>query len=457
MTELRERMALAAGDPGLALRLGRALDHTIAARAARVAEASDWDALRDAAAATRRYSLSNLDHLLERFESNASASGMTLHYAADAGRACGTVIRLLGSSSRPVIKSKSMVTEEIGLRTALRRARIPVVETDLGEYIVQVAGEAPSHIVAPVIHKSAADIASLFRSRLGVELGDDADPRTISLAARDILRPRFVEASLGICGANFLTADEGAVVVCTNEGNGGWCLSVPERLIVVTGIEKLNPSLRHLEAPLLLLGASATGQRQTCYTHVLRAPGGGGPERIDIVLVDNGRSRALADGDLWEALACIRCGACMNVCPVYRACGGQAYGWVYPGPIGIPLAPFLRPGRRWSLADACTLCGACSDVCPVRIDLPNLILAVRARPWRRLPLGALCRAAAGVLARPRLFEQLGRAVRRRARRGAPVRYGPAAGWSLVRDIPAVPGQSFSEMWRRGAGERDGDR
>jgi len=453
MRPLRARMACAVENADLRQRLDKALTHTIAAREDRVRERADWEALRDAAAARRRHALERLPDLLEEFERNATASGARVHYAQTAGEATDLVAGFTGRPAAPLVKSKSMVTEEIGLRIALAGAGIAVVETDLGEYVIQLANSTPSHIVAPVIHLSAGDIARVFRSELGLDIPEDNDPRTISLAARAHLRDAFLRAEVGMCGANFLTAAEGAVVVCTNEGNAGLCTSLPRRLIVVAGIEKVMPDLASLHECLVLLASSSTGQRQNCYLNILRGPRAGGepdgPDSVDIVLLDNGRSALLGDDGLWESLACIRCGACLNACPVYGVTGGQAYGWVYPGPIGIVLSPFLGSPEGRAMADACTLCGACGDVCPVRIDLPACISHVRARGAPRLP-GIPSAAAAAFSTSP--FGLLAGLVRARSRRQGRVRLGPARAWSLGRELPPCSGVPFRRLWRDEGGD-----
>ncbi len=450
-------MARAVSDAGLRARLDHAIDHALAMRAERVAERSDWEQLRERAATDRAGDLRRLPELLSEFETAAVASGARVHWARDAREACERIGGLLGEPDGPLVKSKSMVTEEIGLRGFLAGRGIEVVETDLGEYIVQLLGGLPSHIVAPAIHLSAPDIALLFRERLGLDLSETASAREISLAAREHLRAHFLRASVGMCGANFLAAREGAVVVCTNEGNAGLCTALPRRLIVVAGIDRVWRSLEALRAPLLLLGSSATGQRQTCYTRVLRGPREcdecDGPERVDIVLVDNGRSALLAEPRLAPALSCIRCGACMYVCPVYRRTGGQAYGWMYPGPIGLLLAPFLGAPERAAAADACSLCGACAEVCPMRIDLPSLVLELRAWQWARQcgPSRAPAALAGLVTDSAPAFGLAGAGLRALLRSGLAGAAPSGRAWHEGRELPASPRESFDALWRREEG------
>lgn len=429
---LRYRMAEAVANTGQRHRLDRSVGHALRTRAERVAERPDWEELRDRAAAMRRHSLGSLAELLDEFRAVAESHGARVHFAETGADARRLLLRLIGSRDTTLVKSKSMVTEEIGLRLCLEAAGVPIVETDLGEYIVQLSRTTPSHIVSPVIHLSAEDIVDVLRRELGIELPSAASPRTISLAVREHLRPYFENAQLGMLGANFLTAREGAVVTCTNEGNAGLGSTIPTGLIVVTGIDKLNPSLPDLAAPLQLLGSSSTGQRLTSYTHIVRP---GGERDMDIVLVDAGRSKLLADAELWESLACIRCGACMHVCPVYRRTGGQAYGWVYPGPIGIVLSAFLESPVGTGMADACSLCGACSEVCPVRIDLPAAIRTVRERGVERSAWSSLVsRSSAWVFARPALWRWGGVVLRALLPRSAAI--GPLRGWGATREMPA---------------------
>jgi len=447
-------MARAVSDGDLRARLDKAIGHALATRADRVCERPDWEALRDEAAHARRAALRHLPRLVEEFEGAARAAGTGVHFARTAGEARRVIAGLVGRPRAALVKSKSMVTEEIDLRPYLAARGVSVIETDLGEYIVQLAGEKPSHIVAPVIHMSAGDIARVFNAKLGLGLAEDADPRTISLAAREHLRPRFLEAEVGMCGANLVAAREGAAVVCTNEGNGALSTCLPERLVVVTGIEKLMPTLASLAPLLLLLGSSATGQRQTCYTHAIRGPSGAdgvGPRAVDVVLVDSGRSAMLAHPVLWEALACIRCGACMHVCPIYTRTGGQAYGWIYPGPIGIAISGHIGGCGERRIADACTLCGACAEICPVRIALPDCILEVRrlrveGRSLLKRELSAWLGSAA--FRKPWLWQQGGRELRAALRKGRRPRRGPGAAWTSVHEPPRAPDASFSELWRR---------
>jgi L-lactate dehydrogenase complex protein LldF len=443
-------MSEAVRDRAQRARLDRSIGHALSVRADRMAERPDWDDLRERAAGMRRHSLGRLAELLEEFQAAAEASGARVHFAETGAEARALLLGLIGDPGEPLVKSKSMVTEEIGLRSALEEAGVALVETDLGEYIVQLSRTTPSHIVAPVIHLSAENIAEVFRRELGMSLPPDVDPRTISLAAREHMRPFFVDAKVGMVGANILTAREGAVVTCTNEGNAGLGTTIPERLIVVAGIEKLCPNLADTAAPLQLLGSSSTGQRLTCYTHVLRA-GMGGPSELDIVLLDAGRTALLADDDLWDALACIRCGACMHVCPIYRRTGGQAYGWIYPGPIGIILSAFLESPMATKMADACSLCGACAEVCPVKIDLPEGVRLVRERAIERSPAARTASTVGGrVFASPSLWRLGGELARAILSRGDAV--GPLKAWSDARELPTSPHETLGDASKGAASD-----
>lgn len=433
-------------------------------RDAAVAAVPDWEALRERAAAIKAHALDHLDLLLERFEEKARAAGAFLHWAQDAEAMNAIVAELLAArGAKRVVKSKSMLTEEAGLNRYLHARGAEVVDTDLGERIVQLGEERPSHIIVPAIHKSRGEVGALFQRSLGTPPGMD-DPEQLARAARRDLRARFLAADAGITGANFAIAETGSIVVVTNEGNADLGMSLPELHIACFGIEKVIPALADLGVFLRLLARSATGQPLSAYTSLVTGPRAGG--ELHLVLVDNGRSELLADPVQRGALACIRCGACLNTCPVFRRAGGHAYGPGAPGPIGAVLAP-ARAGRSKhsgrgardssgqtqsfaaSLPLASSLCGSCSAVCPVRIDLHGQLLA-----WRSARRGgaverALLRAAAALMLRPRLLALAGRVLRRLWR---PLRWripgNPAAPWLQCRDLPPHPGESFRESWQR---------
>jgi len=382
-----------------------------------------------------------------------------VHWARDATEACDIIGEIAEQrGARTVVKSKSMASEEIHLNAALARRGIEPVETDLGEYIVQLAGETPSHIVVPAIHKTKAQIAALFADKLGIAPSDDV--ATLTAAARAALRRRFAEADLGISGVNFAVAETGTILILENEGNARLTTSLPRTHVALMGIEKVIPRFADLDVFLQLLPRSGTGQVLTAYQSLLtgtkRTPEDEGPEELHIVVLDNGRSRMLASAVTRQSLACIRCGACLNACPVYRQIGGHAYGSVYPGPIGAVLSPQLFGlARSAALPYASSLCGACRDVCPVKIDIPALLLHLRAQVVARR-VGeprVLERLAfwiyAAVMVRPRLFEWVMHAVRQ-------LRIMPPLGaWIKWRDLRPLAPHSFREQWRAGLGD-EGD-
>ena len=342
----------------------------------------NWQDLRTEARAIKDEVLLNLDKYLEQFVTNAENRGAQVHWARDAAEANEIVCRLANErSARKIVKSKSMVTEEIHLNVALEKQGLEVIETDLGEYIIQLAGEAPSHIIVPAIHKTKKQIAELFTAKLGIEPTDDVD--RLTSVARGVLRQRFAAADIGISGVNFGIAETGTILILENEGNVRLTTSLPKVHIAVMGIEKILPRFADLDVFLKLLPRSGTGQQLTTYQSLItgtkRRQTDEGPQEFHIVLLDNGRSRMLAHPVTRQALACIRCGACLNACPVYQQIGGHAYGSVYPGPIGAVITPqLIGLGKAAQLPYASSLCGACREVCPVKIDIPELLLHLRA-------------------------------------------------------------------------------
>ncbi|HTW08482.1 MAG TPA: LutB/LldF family L-lactate oxidation iron-sulfur protein, partial [Acidimicrobiales bacterium] len=433
-----------------------------------VAELPDFEDLRQAAAAIKDDALSRLDDLLEEVERNVIAAGGHVHFAADAAEANETVVRLVGATqAHEVVKVKSMTTAEIRLNEALGRAGVEAAETDLAELIVQLGNDLPSHIVVPAIHRNRAEVREIFLAHMGehgLPAPEDLDdaPASLAGAARAHLRQRFLRAKVGISGANFVVADSGSVVVVESEGNGRMCVTLPEVLITVAGIDKVLPRFSDLEVFLQLLARSATGERMNPYTSIWSGVSeGDGPRQFHLVLVDNGRSLALGDRVGRQALRCIRCAACLNVCPVYERVGGHAYGSVYPGPIGAVLTPQLKGVATdqvaASLPYASTLCGACYEVCPVRIDIPRLLVHLRARTveerrGRGPSLEALTMAAASVaMSSPRRMATLERLagwlaapLRRRGKSG-PLP-GPLRHWTAARDAPLPARQSFRDWW-----------
>lgn len=425
-----------------------------AKRDAAVAQVPDFEALRTRAAAIKDHTLDHLDHYLERFEKRARANGVVVHWAPDARALCEIVETLLRERNvRRVVKSKSMLTEECGLNPWLEARGIDVVDTDLGERIVQLEGEPPSHIIVPAIHRTRAEVGALFHRHMGSPAGEE-DPERLMAHARVDLRARFLAAEAGITGANFAVAETGSLVIVTNEGNADLGTSLPPLHIACLGIEKLVPNLDDVAVFLRLLARSATGQALSVYTSFLSGPRAGG--ELHVVLVDNGRSALLASDSHRRVLRCIRCGACLNTCPVYRRAGGHAYAVPVAGPIGAVLAPALVATRQArELPYASSLCGSCTAVCPVRIDLHEQLLA-----WRReapaLPVSLRrgARLAAAVLSRPRLFRAAGRIARTLwpllARRFPG---NPASSWLSAREWPEHPGASFRERWSKTRGAR----
>ncbi|MEV6523043.1 lactate utilization protein B [Longispora sp. NPDC051575] len=463
--------------------------HTIRdKRAAAIGELSDWPELRAHAKAVKDHTLRHLDGYLEQFESAVVAAGGQVHWARDAAEANAIVIALVreayaadappaggpawatgvgGSAARPggapwaeVVKVKSMATQEIGLNEALEAAGIAAHETDLAELIVQLGGDTPSHILVPAIHRNRAEIREIFRTRMPDAPADLTDePAVLAAAARTHLRERFLTAKVAVSGANFAVAETGTLVVVESEGNGRMCLTLPETLISIVGIEKLVPTFADLDVFLQLLPRSSTGERMNPYTSMWTGvTPGDGPSAVHVVLVDNGRTGVLADEVGRQALRCIRCSACLNVCPVYERAGGHAYGSVYPGPIGAILTPQLRgtsSALDASLPYASTLCGACYDVCPVAIDIPEVLVHLRGKVARGAghPVEKAAMGLAGwVLRSPRRLAWAQRwAVR--TRRLQPKRLpGALGGWTDTRDLPAVPDESFRDWWLREGAE-----
>jgi L-lactate dehydrogenase complex protein LldF len=434
--------------------------HTIRAkRAHAVAELADWEQLRQAAKAIKDHTLANLDTYLLRLERNVTEAGGTVHWAADATQANEIVARLVRDAhADKVVKVKSMATQEIGLNEALAADGIEAIETDLAELIVQLGHDRPSHILVPAIHKNRSEIGEIFRREMpDAPPGLTDEPRELAAAARTHLRQEFLHATVGISGANFAIADTGSLVVVESEGNGRMCLTLPETLISVVGIEKLLPSWRDLEVFLALLPRSSTAERMNPYTSIWTGVSpGDGPRAFHLVLVDNGRTSSLADGVGRQALRCIRCSACLNVCPVYERTGGHAYGSPYPGPIGAIISPQLRGLSSpidASLPFASTLCGACYEVCPVAINIPEALVHLRAQVKHPISERTVFHVAGSVLASARRLSAAQRAASLsrhvigrsgRIKRLPP----PMSGWTATRDAPAPAAESFRAWWLR---------
>lgn len=420
-------------------------------RDAASAPVPDWERLREAAEQIKAYTLSRLADCVEEFERNARALGAQVWFARDAAEHNAIVHRLLSERGvTRLVKSKSMLTEECHLNPYLEARGIEVTDTDLGERIVQLRREPPSHIVMPAVHLRKEEIGELFHRELGTERGA-SDPSYLTEAARGHLRQRFLEAQAGLTGVNFAVAETGGVVVCTNEGNADMGTALPPLHIACMGVEKLVPRRQDLAVFLRLLARSATGQPITVYTTHFHGPRPGG--ELHIVLVDNGRSAQLADPSFRRSLACIRCGACLNTCPVYRRSGGYSYDWVVPGPIGIVLATGRDASAHRSLPMASSLCGSCSDVCPVRIDLHHQILRWREEVARRGLLAPGKRAALRLLAWVLRTGFVYRAAGWLARRIAPrlprrLLYARWNVWGRQRELPPMPRDSFRRLYRR---------
>lgn len=412
----------------------------------------EWEYLREVASKIKTHTIANLAHYLEQFEKNATARGAVVHWAKDAQEHNEIVLKILRSQrTKRIVKSKSMLTEECGLNHYLEDNGIEVVDTDLGERIVQLRGETPSHIVLPAIHIKKEEVGDTFHEHLGTESGA-SDPSYLTEAARGHLRDKFLTGEIGITGVNFAIAETGGFVVCTNEGNADLGTSLPSVHIACMGIEKLLPRQRDLGVFTRLLARSATGQPITSYTSHFMGPRDENSE-LHIILVDNGRTR-LRESDTFRAsMHCIRCGACMNTCPVYRRSGGHSYRATVPGPIGSVLSPTRDAKRHKSLPFACSLCGSCSDVCPVKIPLHHQLLAWRGElvGKKLLPKSKLLamKMASRLFRSPRLFGLVG-GVGRSALRILPkwATHNRLNTWTIARDLPDPPKESFREWHRR---------
>jgi len=380
--EIKERTRHVLNDPAQRQNFRGAMDFLQAKRRAQFPDADELQTLRELGSQIRRYSLANLPRLLEQLEASLTANGIQVHWAQNPDEANAIALQIAQRvQAKRIIKGKSMVSEEVGFNHAMQAAGIEAFESDMGEYIVQLAGEAPSHIIMPAIHKTKQDIARLFEQEVpGVSYTEDVD--ALIQIGRRVLRHKFAEADIGLSGVNVAVAETGTLCLVENEGNGRMCTTVPRVHIAITGIEKVVEKLEHVPPILSLLTRSATGQSVTTYVNMIskpRQPGEkDGPQEVHLILLDNGRTQAYADLELRETLKCIRCGACMNHCPVYARVGGHAYGTTYPGPIGAIISPHLLGlETTYPLAFASTLCGACAEVCPVKIPITDLLVRLR--------------------------------------------------------------------------------
>ena len=462
---------IALADTQLRRNLNKATQTIRGKRAAVVEEMPDWEALREAGRAIKEQTLRHLDAYLVQLEASVQRAGGHVHWARDAQDANRIITAIaVEHHAQEVIKVKSLTTDEIGLNAALAEAHITAVETDLAELIIQLAGEHSSHILVPAIHKNRSEIRTLFQHTLeGNEDISDA-PSALAEAARKHLRRIFLRAPVAVSGANFAVAETGTICVVESEGNGRMCLTLPPVLVTVMGIEKVIPAWQDLEVFLQLLPRSSTGERMNPYTSLWTGvTEGDGPQEFHLVLLDNGRTKVLADQVGRQTLNCIRCSACLNICPVYSRTGGHAYSSVYPGPIGAILTPqLLGIEQASSLPYASTLCGACYEVCPVKINIPEVLIHLRGQVVRykkrtvlgRMdPEGAVMKMMAYVFGNRSRYE--------RAQKLAQVGQlpfvhhgvieqlpGPLAGWTALRDVQAVPQQSFREWWQQRQGKQE---
>lgn len=455
------RVALA--DTQMRRNLARATTTIRAKRANVVGEMPDWEALRTAGAAIKADVMRHLDRYLLQLEASVTHAGGQVHWARDAAEANAIITDLVRATGADrVVKVKSLTTDEIGLNEALHHNGITAIETDLAELIIQLAGEKSSHILVPAIHKNRSEIRDLFRRTIaqgdaGQALTDE--PKELAAVARRYLREQFLAAQVAVSGANFAVAETGTVAVVESEGNGRMCLTLPQTLITVMGIEKVIPTFRDFDVFLQLLPRSSTGERMNPYTSLWTgvAPGDG-PQTFHLILLDNGRTNVLADAVGRQTLHCIRCSACLNICPVYARTGGHAYSSVYPGPIGAILTPqLLGLERAKTLPYASTLCGACYEVCPVKINIPDALLHLRGEAASRAggldPEAVAMRQLANIFAQPQHYERAQRWARRGqwlvVRDGTINRLpGLLAGWTRARDLSPMPPQTFREWWRQ---------
>jgi L-lactate dehydrogenase complex protein LldF len=460
---------VALGDTQMRKNVRHATDVIQTKRARVVGEMPDWQQLREAGKQIRQHTMEHLDFYLEQFEANCTRAGGVVHWARDAEEARRIVTGLVkASGSDEVIKIKSMTTEEIHLNDALESAGIHAYETDLAELIIQLGEDQPSHIVGPALHKNRQQIREIFQRKMNLpELGES--PQDLADAARMFLREKFLRVKTGVSGANFLIAETGGVCIVESEGNGRMCLTLPETLITIAGIDKVVPRFQDLEVLLQLLPRSATGERMNPYNSIWTGvKEGDGPRTFHVVLMDNARTEILADKEGRQTLNCIRCGACQNACPVYRQTGGQAYGSVYAGPIGAILTPQLQEMHHaQSLPFASSLCGACYEVCPVKINIPEVLIHLRNKVVKQNTAGiaGLFDFEAGAMSamamifrserRFRAAQRLGRMaetplVRKDGQGVGWINWLPGmlGGWTQVRDLQEMPKETFRDWWEK---------
>lgn len=442
--------------------ISRALELSVKKRNEAVAQVPDWEELREKANRVKRQIINNLYDSLNTFEKNARKNGVEVFRAADAAEANSIAEEIARKHEvKLIVKSKSMVSEEIGFNDYMIAEGFEVVETDLGEFIIQLANETPSHLIGPAIHKSIPEIAQLFAEKLGVSYSED--PKVLTDTARKVLREKFLKADMGVTGANFGIVENGGIVIVENEGNGRMCATLPKIHLALIGMERLIPAVDDLGIFLTLLCRSATGQKISSYVSMITGPKPAesfdGPEKSYYIIIDNKRSSFLKDDELKQALYCIRCSACYNVCPVYQNIGGHAYGWVYQGPIGAVITPqFLGLENAKDLPFATSLCGACSDVCPVKIPLHSLLLHQRSRIIKELRPSKMEKlifggfgAAAKSASRFRGVARFGRLLQKLI----PERFY-MRGWTASRKLPRIARRSFRDWWHNSLIEKRND-
>lgn len=452
----------AAGDEKLKASVNNAVLRQYTARQLKLLELPDSDTLRTLAGRIKQHTLDHLDYYLEQLQTNVQRNGGHVHFARDAADARRIILGIVRQyNCSRVIKSKSMVSEEINLAHVMEAAGMDVVETDLGEFIIQISHDRPSHLVAPIVHKDRASIAKLFSEYFKTPYNDD--PQALTMQARAFLRDKFRKADFGITGGNFMVAETGVLCCVENEGNQRQSVTTPKILLSLVGIEKLVPRMVDLAVMLKLLARSSTGQPITIYTNIFGGPRQSaekdGPEEFHLVLMDNGRSEILASEEFRETLRCIRCGACLNACPIYRKIGGHAYGHVYSGPIGALITPLFQGlGNFKDLPQASSLCGACYEACPVKINIPKHLINLRRDIVHQQLNGPIERMIyrlwAWGMKSPFLYNAIGAMqkfeFRRRAKRTGWVEKLPsvASGWTQIRDLPAPAQRTFHQMWKK---------
>lgn len=448
--KFKENAIKALEDESLRRNLNRAISHTLSRRAIVVSELPDWENLRQIAHDIKKHTIENLEYYLELFEKKATENGIKVLWAGDATEARAYVLEIAKKSKAKLcVKSKSMVTEEIGLREFLEKNDIETVETDLGEFIVQLAGEMPSHITAPAMHKSRDEIGKLFAEKLGVEM--TKEPEKLTAIAREFLREKFLKADIGISGANFLVAETGSIVIVENEGNAGLSTTLPKIHIVVTGIEKVIPRLIDLTVFFKILGRSATAQKFTSYVSIINLPRKQDSHgEIYVILLDNGRTEMLKSEKLKQALYCIKCGACMLACPIYQRVGGHAYGSIYPGPIGSILTPMqIGFNEAQTLPFASSLCGRCYEICPVKIEIHHILVWLR---HKVVELGFVSKFEKLIfklwfmgMKNVKVYRFGSKLLRILSRLGIKLEF---KSWSNTRSFPQLAPRSFKEIWEK---------